>query len=131
MKTLDEVITLMEGVGFIDWGVDALRYLKQYQEVTEVLHKHGFGSVWGITLPNPEKVEGKPDIDESMNQPLTWEELSAMKGKPVWMEFESGEKYWTVIYSVGQMRDGTWMMSDKNEFYTGNGKNWKAYRKER
>ena len=110
---------------------DALHYLRQYQEVATTLHKHGFGSVWGITLPNPEKVEGKPDIDGSVNQPLTWEELSEMKGKPIWMEFKNGDKFWIVIYNVGRLQDGTCVLTDKTEFYTDRGKDWNAYRRER
>lgn len=32
MKTLDEVIELMESMDFIGWGADALHYLKEYRE---------------------------------------------------------------------------------------------------
>lgn len=149
MKTLDEVIKAVENCdSAIDdcahcayfsedcenlrpLRADALQYLKQYQEVTSTLHKHGIGSVWGITLPNPEKVEGKLDIDGSVNQPLTWGELSVMKGKPIWMEFKNGDKFWIVINNVGRLQDGTWMLTDKTEFYTDRGKDWNAYRRER
>ena len=166
MKTINEVIKANEccthdggldsrcedcpysGIGacILERETDALHYLKQYQEVTSTLHKHGIGSVWGITLPNPEKVEGKLDIDEAIvmmnkpshfdkrsdfNPPLTWKELSNMKGKPVWMEFKNGDKFWIVIYNVGRLQDGTLMLTDKTEFYTDRGKDWNAYRRER
>lgn len=33
MKTLDEVVELMESIDFISWGADALHYLKEYQKI--------------------------------------------------------------------------------------------------
>lgn len=159
MKTLDEVIKSLEwciddshddcegcpyDTGEVtdchERNIDALHYLKAYRKVTDVLHKHGFGSVWGITLPNPERVEGKPDIDGSMNQPLTWDELKQMEGKPVWAE----EKYsfsnewhgrWEVICSVWDYEwdDDPYLSMTDEEYRHKNdmGKTWQAYRKEK
>ena len=85
--------------------------------------------------PEPRSVEIGSGVEIKWHEPnpaLTWDELKQMEGKPVWMEFMNGEKYWIVIRSIGQLRDGTWMMTDDTEFYTGNGKNnWRAYREER
>lgn len=115
MKTLDEVVEkCQENVDDVNRGwdeedcylphsymVDVLHYLKQYQEIINILHKHGFGSIWGIKLPNTQKIENKPNIDESLNMPLTWDELKQKIGEPVWLEtdFADYNKYgrWAII----------------------------------
>ena len=74
------------------------------------------------------------DKYEAENEPLTWEELLYMKGKPVWVEFlKENKKYWTVILSVGKMKDGKYLFTDTDTFYCDDemGKKWNAYRKER
>lgn len=39
MRSLDEVISLMEGVDFNGWGADALDYLKEYREQRRIIAK--------------------------------------------------------------------------------------------
>ena len=75
MKTLDEVIDLMEGADFIDWGADALHYLKGYRDLKETMDWH-------------EEMENIRNnlTNLLMNPPLTWDELRTMEGKPVWVE---------------------------------------------
>lgn len=104
---------------------DALYYLKEYKKVIDVMHEHGIGSVWGITLPDPEKVEGKPDIDGCANMPLTWEELKQMDGKPIWIS----DFGWDIADGVG---DDT-MNTAFGITYKRVNMNieWQAYRKEK
>jgi len=141
MKTLDEVIETAPYVG-TEWTNDALHYLMEYQRVVNVLHKHGFGSVWGITLPNHQEIEGKPDIDGSLNQPLTWDELRQMEGKPVWLEYNlhlsdkdarSRSRMWIIVQKILP-----WRQDDELIYYSGFvfskeeiDETWQAYRKER
>ena len=66
------------------------------------------------------------------NKPLTWDELLLMKGKPIWIEWNNGTKYWTVIRSIGKISDGSYMFTDDLNFYSddGKGKKWETYRQE-
>jgi len=44
-----------------------LKEVKDYRMITERCHEHGIGSIWGIELPEPEKVKGKPDFRDLEN----------------------------------------------------------------
>lgn len=148
MKTLDEVIKAMEWCTDLDqsgcgacpyadnehiecYKDDALHYLKEYQELTAKL------------------VE--------LNEPLTWQELQQMEGKPVWVEmvgFSLGGnamswKFWAIVslcddeifrivhdqfenMKVADEEQGVWNACaiwdmPKEDL----GKTWQAYRKER
>ena len=147
MKTLDEVIKADEccdhgepdsrcedcpynGIGACcaERETDALYYLKEYRETK----KH-------LACLDDAEIRGD-DTQVVNNHPLTWDELQAMEGKPVWVE----EKYtfsnewhgrWEVICSVW---DDEWdddpYLSMTNEEYRHKddmGERWQAYRKER
>lgn len=99
MKTLDEVIKAFEYTYENDpiawtYGVDALHYLKEYQEH---MKWHAYEE---HCLDNEKKAlqEKKAEFDEVLtdyvalkqwwaeqqeNPPLSWNELKEMKGKPV------------------------------------------------
>ena len=65
------------------------------------------------------------------NDPLTWDELKQMEGKPVWVENKFYKK-WLIAYQINEND----IIFDGNGFYTqafviDYGKSWQAYRKER
>lgn len=101
MKTLDEVITVMDHVEFCCTSCklqfdcdevecfleDALHYLKEYQRYQDTPSCNGHMSLVDY-------------FEESQkNEPLTWDELRSMEDKPVWWTHgEAGE--WLTIYGV-------------------------------
>ncbi len=135
MKTLNEVIKAFEicdetvtancpdcpydidceNVPGEDLRTDALHYLKHLQEFYEMSREHH--------EPNPA---------------LTWDELKQMEGKPVWMEDDTGTKFyrgWAIVLNF--IFDGTYLRyvcDDYSETCVVEediGKTWIAYRKER
>ena len=113
MKTLDEVINIMEGVGLIDWGADALHYLKAYKEDRNDLT--ALRAYWK---------------EQHENNALTWDELLQMVGKPVWYEHE----FWKGWIILGKVEQGVncEMIPDREErWYIVKDGSAKAYRKER
>lgn len=158
MKTLDEVIKALEHCqgkgctpecpyetrcvhdGKASVEEDALHYLKEYKVVTDICHKHGIASVWGQVLPDPEKTDWdkKLNFDNAYdNDPLDWETLKTMKGKPVWLEDNLDEpgyirKYWAIYQGIDKAQSTEYarisdLLYDKVYF----GTEWQAYRKER
>ena len=100
MKTLDEVIDIMEHPlygaddGFAEVAeddlADALHYLREYQ--AEKANLEIIKGNYQDAIANCEKAENKfktalkkLDIG-TLNDPLDWDELRAMEGKPVWFE---------------------------------------------
>lgn len=132
MKTLDEVIKALECCKSDNpcndkcpyardecrsyaLETDALFYLKEYRDVTEKCESA--------------LAERYPD----QNDPLSWDELKTMLGKPVWVEHKHYNK-WLIVYEVYENT----IVLDGNGFYTqyfsdDNEKEnrWQAYRKER
>lgn len=130
MKTLDEVIKANEccdhgepdsrcedcpynGIGACcaERETDVLQWLKGYRAHIEL-----------------DKLRDKC---EAKNDPLTWEELKSMEGKPVWIENKFYKK-WLIAYQINESD----IIFDGNGFYTqafviDYGKTWQAYRKER
>lgn len=75
--------------------------------------------------------------EEQYNPPLTWDELKAMEGKPVWMEVdyhnpEETYKYWTIV-KYFDSHEGSDMVFTGTGFYHKDllGIDWRAYRKEK
>lgn len=91
MKTLNEVIAEMEGMGFIGTLADALHYLKEYKQTRQDL------------LDGMKRLEGKElmfllalaNLED--NPPLTWDELKQMEGKPVWIDSVPQIRRWVII----------------------------------
>lgn len=139
MKTLDEVIesiTTQSGLEirnvrkperdrfWVDRDTynDALFYLKQYQRDKQIYS-------YDIARRNLEVAE--------RNDPLSWDELKTMTGKPVWVEGEHGcifdMKSWALVSFDGQ-GDMKCQLYNSSEFWIGEedyGTDWQAYRKER
>lgn len=129
MKTLDEVIELCEKTLWFAYlpqddttttaGL-ALHYLKEYQRYQNTPSRNGHMALVDY-------------FEESQkNEPLTWDELKQMEGKPVWVEHKHYNK-WLIVYEVYEntiVLDGngcyTQYFSDDNDKEV----RWQAYRKE-
>ena len=108
MKTLDEVIAEMEVMGFIGTLADALYYLKEYR--SDKIQYEADRKNWEDDLSQKlrffdearNKLIAKFKELEigTLNEPLTWDELKTMEGKPVWIEHRSGKKGWCLIVQV-------------------------------
>ena len=163
MKPLNEVIKAMEncygsdaeccdkcsytmevtGHGVIcrkcDLEDDALHYLKELRDMTDIPMEYfesggtlqNFADTSQITCP---KCHSEFVILPDANNPLTWDELKSMKGKPVWVVEEGYQtwEYWSLVYwmkddELTLLNENGQMTYSKNE----QGTVWKAYRKER
>lgn len=120
MKTIDEVITGMTELILSGKTADvkstvrdALRYLKEYRKDKQIY-------AYDIVRRHFELAE--------RNDPLTWDELKTMEGKPVWVEDEDSYNRWEIINGVydNGISFGDYFLN-KNEF----GTVWQAYRKEK
>lgn len=114
MKTLDEVITGMtelilsgKTADVKSTVTDALHYLKHLQEYYEMSREHH--------EPNP---------------PLTWDELKAMEGKPVWVVVD-GKERWHIIREVSSEHLILESMLPLHRCWMNHPDGWQAYRKER
>ena len=118
MKTLDEVI-FEAPYSPTPWEADALHYLKEYQKDKQIYS-------YGIARRYLDLAE--------RNDPLTWDELKTMEGKPVWVELLKGKwKGWDVIGGFDEDDFGVAMVTVHNDDYykLDLGTTWQAYRKER
>lgn len=135
MKTLDEVITELEDEGLF---ADALYYLKMYRSDMQMYADNQ--KYWEDELK--QKIKDFGDAKEryiarlkeldigTLNEPLTWDELRTMEGKPVWYEHE----FWKGWIILGKVEQGATceMIPDREEkWYIVKDGNAKAYRKER
>lgn len=149
MKTLEEVITEMEGCGFIGTGADALHYLKEYKDAGINLDKLR----QNIETYAEARVQMEDIVaeyvalkqywaEQQANPALTWEQLKQMGGKPVWVEGEHGciwaQKAWSLIRLEAENDDIVICISTDGgvhyEYAIGKedyGTDWQAYRKER
>ena len=164
MKTLDEVITMHEHCTSVDGcdycpyaeepdcmiQEDALYYLKMYRSDMQMYSEDM--KYWENELK--QKIKDFGDAKEryikrlkeldigTLNEPLTWDELKQMEGKPVWVEnFDAiigGLRGWISckwmlvdfindFYMDARNSDGEQYNFDKDE----QGNTWQAYRKER
>ena len=157
MKTLDEVIKALETdpvpMAYTarlsvheDIMIDALHYLQTYRadklewEQTRQANEERYQEA----VRNCERAENKfiarlKELDiGTLNEPLTWDELRQMEGKPVWIEHLCGVLRWGVIddlfYDQKESKTKTifgtrhgFLEWDKDDL----GKTWQAYRKER
>ena len=111
---------------------DALIYLKAYQ--------------WQMTNPDGDHLQLEKCrallSDFYQNEPLSWDELRQMEGKPVWVEGNHGciwgQKAWSLILLDSENDDIVICINTDNgvhyEFAIGQedyGTDWQAYRKER
>ena len=120
MKTLDEVIEILEGIfGYISDSTknDALHYLKEYRNCGDCAYTDSYLRC----------------TQEKRNDPLDWDELKQMEGKPVWLEDSNSKGGWILLSG---MKDEFlyFVYRDCVEykiFRDKQGTVWQAYRKER
>lgn len=95
----------------------ALAYLKEYQKIEDEYEE--LKDWWA------------EEYDE--NQPLTWDELKQMEGKPVWIEFEKNGNHWLIITDIkSNGAVGRGVYGENAPLYKDRiGTDWQAYRKER
>lgn len=100
---------------------DTLHYLKEYRDYR-----------------NSDKTVIENDsVSDAENEPLTWEELCKMEGKPVWVEDnldvpEDITKYWAVVKKFEKAECFEYVVLDDLCYgEREHGKVWQAYRKER
>ena len=141
MKTLDEVIAEMEVMGFIGTLADALYYLKEYR--SDKIQYEADRKNWEDDLSQKlrffdearNKLIAKFKELEigTLNEPLSWDELKQMEGKPVWVEALL-YKQWAIIACVygDHIRfEGANLYAPECRIYMGEDNGWQAYRKER
>ena len=156
MKTLDEVIKGFECCNSINcaecpyanWDNtdvvrcndtekedDALHYLKELRHILD-------NTVWVNSTKEKTGYWKLPTLPETGNDPLSWEQLKQMEGKPVWVEVQddNGDHYkwrgdrWYIVKDFSQGYYGGYCHLEPNyrtwteQTY---GELWQAYRKER
>ena len=128
---------------------DALHYLKELRDMTDIPMEYfesggtsqNFADTSQITCP---KCHSEFVILPEANNPLTWDELKQMEGKPVWVEYNrhlnskewrDHSKCWDIINQFGTFRNNPEeiMFTEKGFVFEkkGLGLTWQAYRKER
>lgn len=152
MKTLDEVIKGFEccqeincaECPYANWDNtdvvhcndtkkddDALHYLLEYRTEKQILNDR---------KEHYEYWEHKYYAELEKNDPLSWDELKTMEGKPVWVEYnlhlsdrDARSRMWIIVQKIMP-----WRQDDELIYYSGfvfgkkeQGKTWQAYRKER
>ena len=143
MKTLDEVIEDMEQCKYLDSDCSqcpAIYYLKMYR--SDKLQWEADRNLWQEKVEELEETRQKyinrlKELEiGTLNVPLTWDELKAMKGKSVWVEWTVKDKWhhgdWNLVHA--QFDDRIWFV-DGNRDITNvpkglQGISWQAYRKE-
>lgn len=111
MRTIDEVIFFLEDRQKTeDWNVrdDAIQYLREFKELIKM---------WNDKLDR-----------EQENDPLTWDELKQMEGKPVWVEYDGYKPMWDIVDKIIDKRTIETYKCMLHE--EGVGIYWQAYRKE-
>lgn len=149
MKTLDEVIKAFEYTYKNDpiawtYGVDALHYLKEYQEKKEELVTKQANLEEEIDkyckLEDELNDIRREFIEQMKNNPLTWDELRQMEGKPIWIDSIPIVSRWVIIKKFhpygGNKNLFDMEVEDGAHFLRKNMKRddpawWQAYRKER
>ena len=141
MKSLDEVIEILEKVVKHDYVwfdektalmtietlTDTLQYLREYQ--------------WQMTNPDGDhqQIEKCRALlqDFYRNDPLSWDELKGLEGKPVWIEAESlsvgVSPLWKDWYIIKSFSNEEFMYCNDGFEWAKEmqGRLWQAYRKER
>lgn len=135
MRTLDEVIDALEVCSQIDAECDKCPYKSTAKGWCEEKDRDALHYL-RIFQAHEQRVRDQLDAlkDEYRpNDPLTWDELREMEGKPVWVEHKHYSK-WLIVYEVYEHT----IVLDGNGFYVqyfsdDNEKEirWKAYKKER
>ena len=110
-------------------------YLKEYLKKQEVIRRKE------IRLKQAIKAELEWHTEQLLNEPLDWEELKSMIGKPVWIEWYDdgcGWCRWNILIEIYKDMFGVDKLTFRNLIDSrlrlsqdDYGKNWIAYTKER
>ena len=115
---------------------DAMHYLKEYRE------KHKEICETAKVIADSWELHKQTMAFEYRNDPLSWDELKQMEGKPVWAEynlhlsnkeFRDKSKRWCIIREIKHWED-TEIIITENGFVLSKREQinaWQAYRKER
>lgn len=144
MKTLDEVIEIASDWtnGFDEMSIEKqmLHYLKEYRN-KEMFYNQSVDHM--VLMMNEHEDRVAMYLAEMhKNNPLTWSELKQMEGKPVWVEINGYNGYWTIVHwnsNIVFEEYYDWIASPEDPMKaplvslddTNFGKTWQAYRKER
>lgn len=153
MRTLDEVIEDMELTGSVNAAYreeheEILNYLKIYRsekQIYEIERKRWeeLYEEWKSSYEAAREKHVKALREINRNDPLTWDELKTMEGKPIWVEhLKDGAVYkagWRLIVQIDDsLPDMPWIgLADTNADYCNLEVEWmimgqwQAYRKER
>ena len=140
MKTLDEVVKAMEYCKNHNWcdecpyqyedicyAEDSLHYLKELRHILD-------NTVWVGSSKEENGYWKLPTLPETGNDPLTWDELKKMEGKPIWLEWLSEDESST-WWVVGEVRKNDIIIAqylDEAELCKDDlGVIWLAYSKEK
>ena len=150
MKTLDEVIEIASDWtnGFDEMSIEKqmLHYLKMYRsdQIQWEADRKDWQDKWESYIEARERhLDAVKELKR--NDPLSWDELKQMEGKPVWieifypvMEDEIGatedEGEWKGYWALRSCRKNKFLVVENPReplYETDYGKTWKAYRKER
>jgi len=148
MKTLDEVLEAMTNEICLSTKADCWEVpVDLYGVIVHYLHEYRSDKLqWEVDRKlwvNKQEQVGEARqkyIDKlkeleigTLNDPLTWDELKQMEGKPVWVEALLYKK-WAVIGYVGENYirfEGVNLYAPESRTYMGAEDGWQAYRKER
>lgn len=155
VRTLDDVIKIYErGISEVeayDAVEDALHYLTDYRDKNRQLDVEK--ARYQETVRNCEEAENKyrmaqDALDaqrlhmmwvdkhfkfEEPDDPLTWDELRQMEGKPIWLERPEW-KEWLLVSEIDNDKCEMYLRDKWGNGVIVNGRNvgyWRAYRKER
>ena len=128
------MITELEDEGLF---ADALHYLKEYK-AKEMFYNQSVDH----TVQMINEIEDRVTVylaEMNKNDPLTWDELQKMEGKPVWIEADNGQEkfqHWFIIdeFTLSDIPglQIMWCLQQSFRFWEQDlGVTWQAYRKER
>lgn len=136
MFTLDEVIKMFEDTWVCPSVDEANEYCEMMVARDAALH------YLKIFQRHEERVRGQlDDLKEEYrpNEPLTWDELRTMEGKPVFVEVDEKYKGWVMVGKFYSLFENEDLDAHVNLYYFGRsmeyskemyGYYWQAYRKE-
>lgn len=139
MRTLDEVIELSEKIlTFAYLPKDdttttaglALYYLRELRHILN-------NTVWVESTKEEKGYWKLPTLPETANDPLTWDELRQMEGKPIWVEdYDDDDCYkrWYILERFEKTECDEYAVLNSlyfsRNYYNDRSDGWQAYRKE-
>ena len=112
-----------------DFAQDELHYLKELRHILDNI-------IWVESTKEENGYWKLPTLPETGNDPLTWDELKQMEGKPVWIEVDGNwwGKFWAFVETANENYMNFFQKGQEypEDLWKRNmGKTWQAYRKER